>query len=113
MTRPSAAVRLGLSLALLALSLSPRIARAEPTSTESIHGRWLVDFRPDGSVELTLKRRSTSGSDNWTSSDDYTVGDFEGLRRPTGSSDAPASFRMVRDAGTISFEGQLNDGGGS
>jgi hypothetical protein len=114
MTRPSVRLRLGLSIAVLILwALAPRVARAEPKGSEPVHGRWLVDFRPDGSVELTMKRRSSSGSDNWTSSDDFTATDFDGLHRPTSSADVAASFRMVRDAGTITFEGQLNDSGGS
>ncbi|HTY40230.1 MAG TPA: hypothetical protein VMH79_00005, partial [Thermoanaerobaculia bacterium] len=60
------AVRLALPLTLGLVSLAPPVARAQARGPETIHGRWLVDFRRDGSLDLTLKRRSSSGSDNWS-----------------------------------------------
>ena len=70
-----------------------------------VSGRWLLDFNPDGTIDLTLKRRTEGrGQWNWSSSNDYEVKDFEGLTRPAGASDVAASFRMVRDAGTVAFK---------
>ena len=77
----------------------------------AVSGRWLLDFEQDGSIQLTLKRRSDSHG-SWNSSSDYELKDFRGLQRPSGTSDAPARFEMVRDAGTIAFEGRLDEAGG-
>src|SRR5262249_41364628 len=62
--------------------------------------------------QLTMKRRS-GGHGNWTSSDDYKVSDFQGLARPAGSAESPAHFQLVRDAGTVTFDGSLGATGGS
>src|SRR5262245_51581767 len=89
--------------AVLALVILP----AGLMSAQTVTGRWLLDFDTDSSIQLTLKQRE-SGHGNWSSSDDYRLEDFRGLVRPQGSADVPATFEMVRDAGTIRFEGQLN-----
>src|SRR5262245_14058784 len=85
---------------LLALLLLPAAAAAAQT----ISGRWLLDFEADGTIQLTFKR-SDQGHGNWTSSDDYRLEDFRGLQPPKGSAHVPAAFEMVRDAGTVKFEG--------
>lgn len=96
------------------LSLTPSLwLHGDPSrSSDLTSGRWVLDFEPDGSIQLTLKRRA-DGHGNWSSSDDYLTKDFRGLQRPAGSAEVPARFEMVRDAGTITFEGQLNESGGS
>ena len=61
----------------------------------AVSGRWLLDFENDGSIHLTLKRRS-DGRGNWNSwnnSSEYELKDFRGLQRPSGSSDAPGPLR--------------------
>ena len=101
---------------LLLLGPPPtRPLRAQERSTAApTSGRWILDFERDGSIQLTLKRRADAGGHgNWSSSSDYETRDFRGLQRPSGSSEAPARFQMVRDAGTISFEGQLSESGGA
>ena len=92
-------------------TLAPSPAPAVPSSG-GIAGRWLIDFDHDGSVQLTLKRRE-NGHGSWNSSDDYRRGDFQGLTVPAGGADVPARFTLSRDAGTLTFEGMLNDAGGS
>ncbi|HEY3203714.1 MAG TPA: hypothetical protein VGL03_08635 [Thermoanaerobaculia bacterium] len=76
-----------------------------------IQGRWLIDFERDDAIQLTLQRRS-DGHQSWNSSSGFSLRDFQGLRRPAGAADVPVRFEMLRDAGTISFEGQLNESGG-
>ena len=80
----------------------------------AVSGRWLLDFEQDGSIHLTLKRRSDGRGhwNSWNNSSDYELSDFRGLQRPSGTSDAPSRFEMVRDAGTIAFEGRLDEAGG-
>ena len=100
------AIRRALALCLL----SPALLFAGTATS----GRWLVDFNPDGTLELTLKRRSEgSGHWNWSSSSNYQLRDFQGLARPSGAGDVAVTFQMVRDAGTVAFEGQLDPAGGS
>ena len=96
---------------ILWATLAPSPAPAVPPAG-GIGGRWLIDFDRDGSVQLTLKRRE-NGHGSWNSSDDYRREDFQGLTVPAGSVDVPARFALSRDAGTITFEGMLNDAGGS
>ena len=96
--------------ALALCLLSPALLFAGTATS----GRWLVDFNPDGTLELTLKRRSEgSGHWNWSSSSTYQLRDFQGLARPSGAGDVAVTFQMVRDAGTVAFEGQLDAAGGS
>jgi len=57
-------------------------------------GRWLIDFNRDGSMELTLKRRTEGrGHWNWSSSNSYDVKDFQGLARPSGVTRTFAGFK--------------------
>ena len=99
--------RPALALAILAATLVfPRVADA------AIDGRWILEFEPkEDRVQLTTKRSSWHGhSENSCS---YPTSAFRGLTRPKSSTDSPARFEMVRDAGTLTFEGQLDSGGGS
>jgi hypothetical protein len=96
-----------IGLAALVLFALPLAA-----SDEAITGRWLIDFDEDGSLQLTLKH-GARGHGSWNSSDDYAVKDFRGLQRPSAREEVPARFELVRDAGTIAFEGHLSSSGGS
>ena len=103
--------RIALGLLLLTPSLGLRGDPA-PASPDAAGGRWILDFERDGSVQLTLRRRP-DGHGSWSSSNDYVLGDFQGLQRPSSPAEVPATFTMVRDAGTVRFEGQLGASGGS
>jgi hypothetical protein len=94
---------------VLALTLPP-FAGAAPGP---IQGRWLLDFtREEGRAELTMRRTDTLG--HWSSSHTVSLSDLQGLSRPPQSSaEVPARFSIVRDAGTIAFEGRLDAAGGS
>jgi hypothetical protein len=93
-------------LASLVLPLSPPDIASAP-----IQGRWFLDFDRDaGKAQLTMKRGSRG---NWTNSHTVSLAEFRGLSRPSGSADVPAQFSLVRDAGTVSFDGLLDATGGS
>ena len=78
---------------------------------QSIEGTWTLDFdRWEGRVQLMMKRRTSTGS--WNNSSTYAFQEFRGLSRPAGAAKAPARFDMVRDAGTFHFEGRLDAAGG-
>lgn len=90
------------------LFLLPRPAPA------AIEGRWIADFEwSDDRVQLTTKRSSSGGHGNWTSSHSYPLSAFRGLARPSAATPAPARFELVRDAGAVVFEGQLDSSGGA
>jgi len=98
--------------ALLALLASLCLTASASTRAESAEGRWLLDFdRQDGRVQLTMKRTTSHGHSNNSSS--YSVEDFRGLSLPARGGTVAARFEMARDAGTIRFEGQLDESGGS
>ena len=80
---------------------------------QALDGRWILDFdREDGRVQLTIKRSSTHG--NWNSSSGYEIDGIPRPERAAGSpTPKPASFELARDAGTIRFEGELDESGGS
>ena len=93
---------------IFALSLSagallfPRVAGAE------VAGRWMLDFDRGGDrVQLTTKRANSNHSNSYPSSS------FLGLVRPASSTSSPARFELVRDAGSVTFEGQLDSSGGA
>lgn len=88
------------------------LAAPSASRAQAPDGRWLLDFdREDGRVQLTIKRSSAHG--NWNSSSSYSMQEFRGLTRPAGAAGKPARFELVRDAGTIRFEGELDEMGGS
>ena len=112
--RQRSRVRFG-RIALGLLLLTPSLGLGgdpAPPSPDATGGRWILDFERDGSVQLTLRRRS-DGHGSWSSSNDYVLQDFQGLQRPSSPAEVPATFTMVRDAGTVRFEGQLGASGGS
>ncbi len=102
------------SRSFLATAILVSLVLAAPSASraQSVDGRWILDFdREDGRVQLTIKRSSARG--NWNSSSGYEMQEFRGLSRPSGSAGKPARFELVRDAGTIRFEGELDEMGGS
>ncbi|HEY1434530.1 MAG TPA: 4-hydroxy-3-methylbut-2-enyl diphosphate reductase [Thermoanaerobaculia bacterium] len=105
---------LAVGLAVLALAQPQCLRGQQPKQPALPTGRWLIDFDRGDSLELTLKRRSPDGGrNNWSTSNEYRVKDFQGLQRPATPAEAPAHFELVRDAGTITFDGQLGAAGGA
>jgi hypothetical protein len=99
-------------IVLTLLLLAPSIWLLGEEAAAPLHGRWILDFQDGGRVELTLKR-SDRGRGHWKSSDDFEVRDFQGLQRPSGKDRTPAHFELRRDAGTLSFDGELDQAGGA
>ena len=98
---------------LLPLLVVGALAAARPGRAlpQELQGRWLLDFEREDRVQLTMKRESPRHHSE--SSWGLRPGDLRGLVRPSGSAEAPARFELVRDAGTVFFEGRLDAKGGS
>src|ERR1044072_9171564 len=86
----------------------------------TITGTWKIERRYDketkaektGEIQLSMERRSDGGHNNQSSG--YKISDFEGLSYDQiNSTNSTASFRMVREAGTIDFEGIFHNGLGT
>jgi predicted metallopeptidase len=72
---------------------------------------WNPTDRRD-SIQINLTRRSNKGENNFGSSIPYA--DFEGLTRDLALSTNPnMTFRLVREAGTIDFQGSFQAGKGA
>src|SRR5512143_2965519 len=92
--------------AAISLVAPIRVAQA------AIEGRWIAEFDgPDGRVQLTTKRVSAGHGSTHSSS--YPFSSFRGPVRPSASPPTPARVELVRDAGTVVFEGQLDASGGA
>lgn len=95
-----------------AILLSLFLGVPRPAPGQTLEGRWLLDFDgDDGRIQLTIRRSSSHG--NWNNSSSYSLADFRGLSRPSGTVQKPVHFEMARDAGTIRFDGELDESGGS
>lgn len=79
----------------------------------SVSGDWRADSRQakDGKIYLSFERRTARGGRNQNGSN-YEYSDLEGLTREQAEN-GKVSFRLVREAGTISCEGTFADGKGS
>jgi hypothetical protein len=102
-TAPSIAV--AAAVAVLTFFVIPRLADA------AVDGRWIAEFDDESRVQLTTKRSSSHGHSSNSSS--YPLTAFRGLARPSASTPVPARFELVRDAGNVVFEGQLDSSGGA
>ncbi|HLN58970.1 MAG TPA: hypothetical protein VK416_10450, partial [Thermoanaerobaculia bacterium] len=64
-----------------AILLSLFLAAPTPAPGQTFEGRWLLDFdREDGRVQLTIRRSSSHG--DWNNSSSYSLADFRSLSRP-------------------------------
>ena len=97
--------------ALLFASLGLGADRSPGERGPRVDGRWLLEFRGDGRIELTLERRGPGTHSN--SSDDFEAREFRGLERPPTGSEVSSRFELARDAGVFFFEGNLDRDGGS
>jgi hypothetical protein len=104
-TAPSVAA--AAAVAALTLFAIPRLANA------AVEGRWIAEFDNDDHdrVQLTTKRSQRNGHSSNSCS--YPLSAFRGLSRPPSSANVPARFELVRDAGNVVFEGQLDSSGGA
>jgi predicted metallopeptidase len=106
-------------LAIFALALaytSSLPGQAQTTFT----GTWKIERRDDkdktersDEIQLSMERHTEKGGYNNHSSG-YKISDFEGLSlSQINSVNSVANFRMVREAGTVDFEGVFHNGVGS
>ena len=121
---PRAAFALA-ALALSALFLGCLAASSGLTAAvaqERFEGQWLVEFKPDGKVSLTMRyRESRTGDDgrrhesSWDTTHGVEPDKLQGLAREQVFSAAGTNvrFELRRDAGAFVCEGWFKQGNGS
>jgi hypothetical protein len=79
-----------------------------------ITGTWTANTRDekDGKINLSLERRNTNGSGRNQMGKSYDYSELQGLSREQAQN-SKVSFRLVREAGTIQFDGEFVNGRGS
>ncbi|MFT3743604.1 MAG: hypothetical protein QM785_04840 [Pyrinomonadaceae bacterium] len=80
-----------------------------------ITGEWTSDARPgkrdDGKIQLNMSRTIRGENKNQFGSS-FEYSDLQGLTEQ-GAQNGPASFKIVREAGIITFDGSFANGKGS
>src|SRR5262249_18888872 len=100
------------AICVITLALGHVWARTAPQDPTT--GQWVIDptARPD-IVHLTLQS-TLGGAGTFSSSFDIPLGSLQGLTGAAMAGDGgPIRFALVRQAGTISFEGLFKDKSGS
>ena len=113
--RTHGATRWFLLAMLLALGLLAVPAQATP---QEIRGNW--DSRADGDrwrdrdqIQLNLELQR-EGDGRWQMGFNISIDELRGLTADqAGGSAETVTFQLVRDAGTLSFDGQTRDGRGT
>jgi hypothetical protein len=78
-----------------------------------IMGEWTASHdKNDSKISLSFERRSEKGHKNQIGQN-YEFAELQGLTREQASHDGPVRFSLVREAGTIDFEGSFQNGKGS
>lgn len=79
-----------------------------------ITGTWTANTRDekDGKINLSLERRSTNGTGRNQMGKSYDYSELQGLTREQAQN-GKVSFSLVREAGTIQFDGEFVNGRGS
>ncbi len=81
----------------------------------SISGEWKADARPekqdDGKIQLNLSR-TTRGENRNQFGSSIAYAELQGLSREQ-TRDGRVNFKLVREAGTVNFEGSFTNGKGS
>jgi len=76
-------------------------------SQDNIQGKWKAK-RIDGKINLSMRIIQKREFGDWQFPNTFHKSDFEGF-----AWEKKASFRLVREAGTLVFEGELSEGSGS
>ena len=80
-------------------------------------GQWTADLKnaAGDDIQFNLKSTSPNGRSEYSSGRTMKISDFQGLNiaDATSSAKTSVSFSMVREAGTISFEGTFSQGLGA
>jgi hypothetical protein len=94
----------------LALGFVVTAAIARPHANETM--RWNLELRSDGDVQFEL--RQESGRSHWRSNQSAELKQFSGLTRlDLSGARKDITFALVRDAGTMRFQGRVGDGQGT
>ncbi len=96
-------------LALLLLA----VAAALPLGAQSVpRGRWTLEHRAARDrVQLTFRNLESDERHDGTTSFDVAPSELSGLSLPAvDGAGGDASFRLVRDAGTLTFDGRVGRG---
>src|SRR2546430_17271091 len=103
------------SLAFTILVADPNAGPGFNVSAQTVlTGDWTASLGKDdsGKINLNLQRRTEKGSKNQMGQT-YDFAELQGLSREQVLSGGPAKFSLVREAGTIDFEGGFQNGKGS
>src|SRR5712691_11173536 len=74
-----------------------------------VTGTWMGEFKGESKVQLQLRVGSTSDQLGQR----FPLVSLRGLTHPQVVSSTPVQFELVRDAGTVAFEGTFREGRGS
>lgn len=88
------------------------IGRVVIVAQSPITGTWTANSRDekDGKINLNLERRSTHGNGHNQMGKSYDYSELQGLSPNTNGK---VSFRLVREAGNIDFQGEFVNGRGA
>lgn len=88
------------------------IGRVVIVAQAPITGTWTANARDekDGKINLNLERRSPNGSGHNQMGKSYDYSELQGL---SANSNGKVSFRLVREAGNIDFQGEFVNGRGT
>ena len=76
-------------------------------SQDNIQGKWKAK-RIDGKINLNMRIIQKREFGDWQFSRSFQESDFEGLK-----SEKNVNFRLIREAGTLSFKGDLSEEAGT
>ncbi len=104
---------------VLALGLQSSALAAVGAQAAGVDGTWEMragsgERWRDGRVQLNLKVDRDGRSDNWNMGYGQSLDDLQGLSeaQATGSAEG-VRFELVREAGTVAFEGDFRSGRGT
>ena len=88
------------------------IGRVVIVAQAPITGTWTANTRDEkeGKINLSLERRSTNGNGRNQMGKSYDYSELQGL---SPNANGKVSFRLVREAGNIDFQGEFVNGRGS
>jgi hypothetical protein len=102
-------------LSLFVAAFVALIAGHETASGQTVvTGEWTASTQTDkpDKIQLNMERRGAKGDrHNMGSGFDYA--DLQGLTREQAARGGPVRFSLVREAGTVEFEGSFQNGRGS
>ena len=88
------------------------IGRVVIVAQAPVTGTWTANTRDekDGKINLSLERRSTNGNGRNQMGKSYDYSELQGLSQ---NANGKVSFRLVREAGNIDFQGEFVNGRGA